>query len=122
MARTGPKVLRGMARLQMRKDMLDKAIARDVHKTRCGRYWARVKQVFRQADAGPFYSLVQDATRVRGIGVLLTALYSCSLSQGCWPSQSEPGRNLVKHEISCSANSCEESPQFIFYQRERERV
>eukprot|EP00974_Lingulodinium_polyedra_P026314 2539531-Lingulodinium_polyedra.AAC.1 len=58
--------------------------AQDPHRQRCGRYWLAGKRAFQKPEAGPFFSIVQDATRVGGLDMLYSALWSSSLSLAMW--------------------------------------
>ena len=51
---------------------------------RCGRYLQAGKEAFSAPAAGPFYSIVQDATRLGGLDMLYSALFSPSLELGMW--------------------------------------
>lgn len=48
------------------------------------RYMVAGRRFFRQADAGPHFSLVQDSTRMGGLDMHYSALYSSSLETAMW--------------------------------------
>ena len=51
---------------------------------RVSRYWKVAKETFRDPAAGPTFSIVQDATRVGGLDMQFSALWSSALSMAIW--------------------------------------
>eukprot|EP00974_Lingulodinium_polyedra_P074581 7228031-Lingulodinium_polyedra.AAC.1 len=50
--------------------------AKSYERERMGRYLLAARRQFDASEAGPFFSLAQDGTRVSGLDMLFTCLYS----------------------------------------------
>ena len=83
-ARTGQKVVRAMKRFRPDVAAPPEGSVSGLERARCGRYRLAIQRTFAPGRAGPFFSAAQDGTRVAGLDMLFTCLWSPRIQLGCW--------------------------------------
>lgn len=84
-ARTARKVVRCMGKFKLvQQATIQEGSVGDATDIRCGRYWMACQRTMKLPEAGPFLSIGQDGTRVAGLDMLFSCLFSTSLAVGCW--------------------------------------
>ena len=78
------KVIAAMIRFRVKGRSVASASAKAWASVRCGRYFAKGKQLLQVPRSGTFFSLVSDQSRVNKRGVILTALWCSALCTGFW--------------------------------------